>query len=247
VAEPRKYRKKPVEVEAIRFDGTNQAAIAAWMGIVNYDPNARLIHIATLEGVMAAQPGDWIIRGVEGEFYPCKPAIFQATYEEVTAPVEWSVAARAELARMRAQVATEIAEAIEDDGFGGECCAVYERCAEIARQHAAPSGSPGNPADHPESRCGRCHGPKYPDTDPFEDGAVLRFEKTFPGNEKSYTYVAHRVNGRWYVSGLQTPQGISWDKFVDFMGIGVKEVWRINAPKRSRGGVTGITERKVIW
>jgi hypothetical protein len=81
---PQKYRKKPVEVEAIRFDSTNQREIAAWMGIVNYDPNARLIHIATLEGVMVAQPGDWIIRGVKGEFYPCKPAIFQATYEEVT-------------------------------------------------------------------------------------------------------------------------------------------------------------------
>jgi hypothetical protein len=42
------------------------------------------VEIATLEGVMRADPGDWIIRGVKGEFYPCKPDIFDATYEAVT-------------------------------------------------------------------------------------------------------------------------------------------------------------------
>lgn len=42
------------------------------------------LHIGTLEGVMAAAPGDWIIRGVKGEIYPCKPDIFAATYELVT-------------------------------------------------------------------------------------------------------------------------------------------------------------------
>ena len=46
--------------------------------------NNGLVQIATLEGVMTANPNDWIIQGVKGEIYPCKPDIFQATYEAVT-------------------------------------------------------------------------------------------------------------------------------------------------------------------
>jgi hypothetical protein len=58
-----RYRKKPVVIEAERWEG----------------PGDHLIH--TLEGVMTASPGDWIITGVKGERYPCKPDIFEATYE----------------------------------------------------------------------------------------------------------------------------------------------------------------------
>lgn len=50
---------------------------------VSIDPATGFLLIATLEGVMQAKPGDWIIRGVQGEFYPCKPDIFEATYEVV--------------------------------------------------------------------------------------------------------------------------------------------------------------------
>ena len=99
-----KYRKRPVEVEAWQFkaDGANlenrDAAIfiAAWCGgrvdseAKASDPTdvAYWITIPTLEGLMKARPGDWIIRGVKGEFYPCKPDIFEATYEPVEAGVE---------------------------------------------------------------------------------------------------------------------------------------------------------------
>lgn len=84
-----KYRKKPVVIEAMRTDGTVKTANEIrewsrdelrdhWMG----DGTHRVAFlIDTLEGRMTAQPGDWIIRGVSGEYYPCKPDIFAATYE----------------------------------------------------------------------------------------------------------------------------------------------------------------------
>ena len=84
------FRKKPVTIEAEQFDGTVESAnrILAWIGRNGAD--AKRVHgtkpdcgiiISTLEGDMTAIPGDWIIRGVSGEFYPCKPDIFAATYE----------------------------------------------------------------------------------------------------------------------------------------------------------------------
>ena len=86
---PRTYVKKPVAIEAIRYQpgpGGNCEAVAAFMGegIVHddadCDPDTEWI-IPTLEGEMVASPGDWIIRGEQGEFFPCKPDIFEATYE----------------------------------------------------------------------------------------------------------------------------------------------------------------------
>lgn len=86
------FRKKPIEIQAMRFTGLD-----TYMGIVDWmkacgDTHALanevrystpIMLIQTLEGTMSAQPGDWIIRGVKGEFYPCKPDIFEATYEAV--------------------------------------------------------------------------------------------------------------------------------------------------------------------
>lgn len=80
-----KYRKKPVVIEAIQFAVPADAErIIEWMAA--YVPmlpvyGAHAIEIQTLEGAMRADIGDWIIRGVKGEFYPCKPDIFDATYE----------------------------------------------------------------------------------------------------------------------------------------------------------------------
>ena len=77
-----KYRKKPVVIEALQFDGENHDAIVAFAGIsINVGYIDRGMTIDTLEGMMTANPGDWIIKGVKGEFYPCKPDIFEATYE----------------------------------------------------------------------------------------------------------------------------------------------------------------------
>jgi hypothetical protein len=86
-----KYRKKPVVIEAVRYKGssTHAQAIEQWMAGFEYvEPgmvtaDMRPLIIPTLEGDMRAVAGDWIIRGVQGEFYPCKPDIFEATYEPV--------------------------------------------------------------------------------------------------------------------------------------------------------------------
>jgi hypothetical protein len=92
----RKYRKKPVVIEAMQFVAVADVGqIMAWMGpgAVVFYPNGRdydgknatraVLAIPTLEGEMVANLGDWIIKGVKGEFYPCKPDIFEATYEAV--------------------------------------------------------------------------------------------------------------------------------------------------------------------
>jgi hypothetical protein len=77
-----KFRKKPLVIEATRYTGQNWNEIAEWMNWQNgMYPVEPVIH--TLEGQLKATPGDWIIRGIKGEYYPCKTDIFQATYEAV--------------------------------------------------------------------------------------------------------------------------------------------------------------------
>ena len=81
-----KYRKKPVVIEAVRWTGRNLQEIIDFCGSENIGPIERRIDfdliIKTLEGDHKALRGDWIIKGVNGEFYPCKPDIFEKTYEE---------------------------------------------------------------------------------------------------------------------------------------------------------------------
>lgn len=104
----RRYRKRPVEVEAMRYDGpawlparnghrptsadefaevrrfcVGQFAMAHVGTVTHGGPNQYAPAIRTLEGVMRISPGDFIIKGVKGECYPCKPDIFEATYEPV--------------------------------------------------------------------------------------------------------------------------------------------------------------------
>lgn len=101
-----RFQKRPVVIEAVYLDPSifppadlsssidpntrSHAVIAGWMlgnGFRDFkvtgDRAPFGLSIRTLEGVMQADPGDWIIRGVQGEFYPCKPDIFEATYEAV--------------------------------------------------------------------------------------------------------------------------------------------------------------------
>lgn len=82
------YRKKPVVIEAREWTGSNATELLTW--IVSFGGNARQegssIIIATLEGDHETSLGDMIIRGVENEFYPCKPDIFEATYEPSPPP-----------------------------------------------------------------------------------------------------------------------------------------------------------------
>lgn len=97
-----RYRKRPVVVEAVQWTGENTAEVIDWVlatgsravrwhefvpGVEpdadgeGRDPIPEHIAVDTLEGTMRAMIGDWIIRGVQGEHYPCKPDIFAATYE----------------------------------------------------------------------------------------------------------------------------------------------------------------------
>lgn len=97
------FRKKPVVIQAIQFVEVsrtkrnfgesieyNDSEVAEFMNqpiwvrtVPNGEPQGRTyIEIPTLEGVMEANVGDWIIKGIKGEFYPCKPDIFSATYEQ---------------------------------------------------------------------------------------------------------------------------------------------------------------------
>lgn len=75
-----KYRKKPVVIEAVRWTGINYGELTDFMHDA-YGVDGDTIVISTLEGNMIANIGDWIIKGIKGEFYPCKPDIFDATYE----------------------------------------------------------------------------------------------------------------------------------------------------------------------
>lgn len=90
-----RYRKKPVVIDALQFWG-NWAPVPKWLDEISggrflvpvgtkppitLDPESNVLLIDTLEGTMRCEPGDWLIRGVKGEFYPCKPDVFDATYE----------------------------------------------------------------------------------------------------------------------------------------------------------------------
>ena len=91
----KKYRKKPVIIEAKIFETNNEpqnenmTEIVMWVNQGRSEErghawhNGTNIYIKTLEGVMTSHVGDYIIKGVKGEFYPCKPDIFKQTYEEV--------------------------------------------------------------------------------------------------------------------------------------------------------------------
>ena len=93
-----RFRKKPVVIEAVQWTGQNLREVFAFTGkhpkwnewFENWKAyeayvkaNDSVFKIVTREGTMDATPGDWIIKGVKGEFYPCKPDIFAATYEAV--------------------------------------------------------------------------------------------------------------------------------------------------------------------
>jgi len=77
----KKYRKKPVVIEAVQFTGKNDVEVNEFAGLKIAEGTHCNIH--TLEGDHIASVNDFIIRGVSGELYPCKPDIFSLTYEEV--------------------------------------------------------------------------------------------------------------------------------------------------------------------
>jgi hypothetical protein len=77
------YRKRPVVIEAVHYDGSFPLAFLRGDERVRRDPDSDGLVIYTLEGAMRCSLGDWLIRGIQGELYPCKPDIFEQTYEAV--------------------------------------------------------------------------------------------------------------------------------------------------------------------
>ena len=88
---PELFRKRPVVIQAEKLSKDNAEELARWCGgrvVEEQDALDRSttyvgVNIPTLEGVMRASEGDYIVKGVEGEFYPCKPGIFESTYDKV--------------------------------------------------------------------------------------------------------------------------------------------------------------------
>lgn len=83
---PTRFRKRPVDIMAVKLTRENMSEIHGWVGSYAYicdDPEKPVLRIQTLEGIMTAYCGDWIIQGVKGEFYPCRDDIFQQTYEAI--------------------------------------------------------------------------------------------------------------------------------------------------------------------
>lgn len=90
------FKKKPVIIQALQFTGENADLVKTWLGSkceigceITTEPGSPIetettyVYISTLKGVMKGNPGDFIIKGISGEFYPCKPEIFELTYEQV--------------------------------------------------------------------------------------------------------------------------------------------------------------------
>ncbi|MFW6017068.1 MAG: hypothetical protein ACOCRK_11570 [bacterium] len=87
-----KYRKKPIVIEAVQWNGNEYKMMKFCDDLIYpnsdktkiaFSKNKEEMYIETLEGVMTARKGDYIIKGVNGEFYPCKEDIFEKTYERV--------------------------------------------------------------------------------------------------------------------------------------------------------------------
>ena len=129
-----RFRKKPVEIEARQLTAASREEVADWIeqGGQQAVPNAAGLVIPTLEGDHLAGLGDWIIRGVQGEFYPCRSDIFEATYE----PVNGRPRSRVELEA----AAAALAEAFDPEKVNGSLRSFLERlAAEAATEDGEPS------------------------------------------------------------------------------------------------------------
>ncbi|MFF4026971.1 hypothetical protein ACFYY5_29385 [Nocardia elegans] len=134
---PQKYKKRPVEIEAEHLSSLNGERITEWinanggtarLGVIKwiydrdtdtrkpYDgDNPLWIEIETLEGTMTANVGDWIIRGVAGEFYPCRSDVFAQTYEAVERSADYNITVADVEALHRAAKRAEILRGLSFD------------------------------------------------------------------------------------------------------------------------------------
>jgi hypothetical protein len=124
-----KFRKKPIVIEAMQWTGNNAQAIGAFASSSTrgFRIEKHGIIISTLEGEMTANVGDWIIKGVVGEFYPCKPGIFKAIYE----PVNSSESEGIEAPQSNPGDSHQIREPDWIEWKGGMCPLPYDALVEI--------------------------------------------------------------------------------------------------------------------
>lgn len=78
----KRYKKKPIVIKAVQFTGENYKEVEEFVGQPLYISYG-MVAIPTLEGIMRCKPGNYVIKGVKGEFYPCDKEIFEQTYEEI--------------------------------------------------------------------------------------------------------------------------------------------------------------------
>lgn len=166
------FRKKPVAIEAIRWTGSNQNELQRWAASHGARPDwifdGSALFIRTLEGKMLASIGDWVIRGVAGEFYPCKPEIFAQTYDAAGAvepePREAQLRAALQDLLEVADIAPEPNCACHVAPPCGDCvewAALREACANarellLAQDQATAAGAPRaqQPLDGPANNAG---------------------------------------------------------------------------------------------
>jgi hypothetical protein len=136
-----KFRKKPVVIEAMQLTLDSAQRVRDFCGGILFDqsPMPPCIAIRTLEGVMRADLGDWVIRGVKGEFYPCKPDVFAATYEPAdVAPDCAGAVGRGDAKRIR-QLENRLAEEIK---WGHRNC-THDDCKSSGSDCPANPTAPG--------------------------------------------------------------------------------------------------------
>lgn len=152
----REYRKKPVVITAMRYTGDNLLDVLAFTGksprfaewfatdeeyVAHVRADRNVFKVFTLEGVMEAQVGDYIIRGVKGEHYPCKPDIFAQTYEAVAPPPDASGEWVDDAFLAVEKCVGELIAALPPDLHGSTGWAAELALAKLSRALATPSGA----------------------------------------------------------------------------------------------------------